>query len=77
MFQTRRQLKERISELETTLAHEIKMNAIPEKMGLAKCKGMICNACEHAVFVDDWYESKRLIGCDTQTCCSEFKKKTS
>ena len=75
MFQTKRRLKERIFSLESELEFERRKNRLPEVNRLAKCKGVICKACVHAVWVEMPYEPDRIIGCDISTNCENFARR--
>lgn len=74
VLQTRRWLKARIRELEDELKVEKSANELAEKSGLDKCKGIICMACRHAVFMPGVHPTPRVIGCDVHTICGDFKK---
>lgn len=76
MFETRKQLKLKISELEILLQKEQAINDLVEKSGLGKCKGIMCKSCEHSVYINSEYGTPRLIGCDLTVSCPDYKKKT-
>lgn len=75
LFQTRRQLKERILYLEGTLENEQRKNRLSEESGLAKCKGVICKACDHAVWIESGFGADRIIECDMSTSCQNFSRR--
>lgn len=75
MFQTKKRLKERISNLEKELRNERKINQLAEESGLAKCKWVICKACSHAVWIESTYGADRIVGCDISTNCENFSRR--
>ena len=77
MYQTRRQLKSRIRELEDKLNAERSYNVAVKESGLAKGKGILCKACSHAVYAYDQLGTRRFIGCDVSVSCNDFSKITS
>ncbi len=76
MYQTRKQLKERIRQLEESLENEKSVNVLSNSCGLGKCEGIICTICEHAVFTPSGFNGlkPRLIGCDLTVSCPNYKK---
>ena len=84
MFQTKQELQDRIRELEAELdrykARESvcrSMDELRKASGLGKCKGVICRVCEHAVMIRDAFGTERLVGCDKETTCSDYKRRTT
>jgi len=75
LFQTKKALKKRIFSLERELEIERRKNQLPEESGLAKCKGVICKACVHAVSVELPFEQSQIIGCDISTNCENFSRR--
>ena len=74
MFETRRQLKAKIFELEKELLEERKINDLISKSGLAKCAGLMCKSCEHGVYINNGCGYPRLVGCDITVNCPDYKK---
>lgn len=74
MYESKKQLRRRIEDLKEQLARAENEIDIVEKSGLAKCKGIMCRGCEHAVFIR-YFEMDRLIGCDLTTSCENYKKR--
>lgn len=77
MFQTKKRLKERIFDLEKELENERRKNQLAEESGLAKCKGVICRTCEHAIFVEGYWGMNDLVGCDITASCKDYKRRTT
>lgn len=75
MFETKRRLKKRILDLEIELRNEREINKLAEESGLAKCKGIICKACNHAVWIEGPFGQERIIGCDISTNCENFTRR--
>lgn len=75
LLETKRWLKQRIFSLEKELEIEQRKNQLPEESGLAKCKGVICKACVHAVSIEDYYGNNLIIGCDISTNCENFSRR--
>ncbi len=74
MFQTRKQLKREIKRLEKALDKEQSINRLAKESGLAKCKGIICKTCKHAVYIDGMYGEHHLVGCDLTVSCPSYKR---
>lgn len=74
MFQTRNELKTRIANLEKQLERLRSDQKLAEDSGLAKCRGIICKSCEHAVFISDGIFGARMIGCDVTVNCQDYKR---
>ena len=75
MFQTKRTLKKRIFSLERELDTERRKNQLAEESGLAKCRGIICMACNHAVRMEGPFGQEQIIGCDISTNCENFTRR--
>lgn len=77
MFLRKKELKQKIMELEQDLEYERAVNKAAESSGLAKCYGVVCKSCEHAIYIREGYDNHiRLIGCDTTVTCKDYKRKT-
>lgn len=74
MFTTRNELKRRIADLERERDALLREREIADNSGLAKCKGIMCRSCEHAVFISNICGSSRLLGCDLTTSCDNYKR---
>lgn len=76
MYRTRKQLKDRIFELEGKLSSigRIKReNTIIETTGLPKCKGLFCYQCAYAVFKPSEFGfDTLLLGCGKDAPCNSF-----
>ena len=77
MYQTRGELKRRIAALERERDELYNAQKLQENSGRAKCKGIMCKSCEHAVFILGDYGIKQLVGCDLTVSCPDYKKKTT
>lgn len=75
MFQTKKKLRYRIFDLEKELENERCKNQLAEESGLAKCKGVICKACDHAVWIEGLFGQSQIIGCDISTSCENFSRR--
>lgn len=75
LFQTKKRLKERIYNLEKELENERLKSQLAEESGLAKCKGVICKACDHAVYIEGLFGQRQIIGCDISTSCENFSRR--
>lgn len=64
VFTTGNELKRRIADLERERDALLREREIADNSGLAKCKGIMCRSCEHAVFISNICGSSRLLGCD-------------
>lgn len=74
MFVTRSELKRRIASLERERNTLMREQEIAKNSGLAKCKGIMCRSCEHAVFISTEWGSSKLLGCDLTTNCENYKR---
>ena len=74
MFTTRSELKRRILDLERERDTLLREQEIAKNSGLAKCKGIMCRNCEHAVFIATEWGSSKLLGCDLTTSCENYKR---
>ena len=71
---TRRYMKRLIKEQELEIKSLQNLLELPEVYGLSKCVGVICKACEHGVWIEDYFHGPYIIGCDKTFICQEFKK---
>lgn len=74
MFTTRSELKRRILDLERERDTLLREQEIAKNSGLAKCRGIMCRSCEHAVFISTERGSNKLLGCDLTTNCENYKR---
>lgn len=76
MYQTKKQLKDRVLELEAKLSSIEKIkrdNTIIETAELPKCKGLYCYQCAYAVFKPAGFGfSTLLLGCGKDAPCEAF-----
>lgn len=75
MFTTRTELKRRIADLERERDALLREREVVDNSGLAKCKGVMCRNCEHAVFLTNLGGVSKLLGCDLTTNCENYKKR--
>lgn len=79
MYQTRKQLKHKIDELESELA-SIKQveaeNAFIKKMGLPKCESRICRGCAYASKEVTPWGKVVFQGCTKDLECKDFIPET-
>lgn len=73
MFQSRKQLKERIYELESELKEREWISAFLDKTPLPKCKSLSCAGCEHVIY--QRYHGRLFVcGCGKDIACQYFQK---
>lgn len=79
-MKTRRELTQRIEELERALAEEKRQNkrsALINAAGLPPCHDLACCDCRHAVYMyDSWTKSSFLLGCGRARKCVDYEKNT-
>lgn len=78
MRQSKRFLKQRISELEQELEKQMYHNrrsALVEKANLPKCKSVACAGCDHIVYQNVHGLGYILLGCGKDLVCPDFKER--
>lgn len=77
MFQTQKQLKKRIADLEQQLRESEKteaINVLIKKTGLPKCESRVCRGCVHAA-IEHIYDNYILLGCTKDLDCKDYAPK--
>ena len=71
-FETRKQLKERIRQLERRIETIHRENGIIREANLPKCESELCRACIHCktVYNNSW---EPIVGCTKHLDCKDFE----
>lgn len=78
MFQTRKQLKQRISQLEKEVAHHKKRTALVETADLPKCESVACYNCKYCTWLyHPGNGASYLLGCGKDIACKDFQSTDS
>ncbi len=72
MYQTRRQLKDKIADLEASLRAEKRHSAFLDAATLPPCKNLSCVNCEHIVIYKTLTGGLYPLGCGKNIDCSDF-----
>lgn len=76
LFQTKKQLREKILSLESELSTEkmrTRTSALVDSAKLPKCKGLFCHSCIYACYAyGNLGEQKILLGCGKNAGCDDF-----
>lgn len=74
MFQTRKQLKQRIAQLEKEVAHHQKRTALVEAADLPKCESVACYNCKYCTWLyHPGNGASYLLGCGKDIACKDFQ----
>lgn len=77
MFQTKKDLLKRISYLESVVKDYENANDLKKEAGLSSCNWVICQGCDHAIFVEGCFGVMNLAGCDLTASCKDYKRRTT
>ena len=75
MFQTKRNLRAKIAELERELEkerHHDRRSALVHSVNLPKCQSLACVGCAFAVFQKGSGDEIFLLGCGKELKCNDF-----
>lgn len=74
MFQTMKQLKQRIAQLEKEVAHHKKRSALVETADLPKCESVACYNCKYCTWLyHPGNGASYLLGCGKDIACRDFQ----
>lgn len=77
MFQSKKDLINRINELEEELdmeRHKSRLSAYIESAGLPKCKDFSCLNCDHIVVQRNNLGAVYVLGCGKNVSCPDFSR---
>lgn len=73
-FKTRKQLKQRIAQLEKEVAHHKKRTALVETADLPKCESVACYNCKYCIWLyHPGNGASYLLGCGKEIACKDFQ----
>lgn len=75
MYQTRKQLKDKIADLEARLRAERRHSAFLDAADLPPCKNLSCVNCEHIVIYKTLTGGLYPLGCGKNIDCQDFIQK--
>lgn len=75
MYQTRRQLKDKIADLEASLRAEKRHSAFLDAAALPPCKNLSCVNCEHIVIYKTLTGGLYPLGCGKNIDCPDFTQR--